>query len=591
MRRVLLISVASMALVGCDFAPDMLKPDVAVPTAFKEQPADAAIPTVEPASDGKWKRFDEQAKIEEFAWWHMFGDDTLDALMEQAMHDNPTLEMALNRVEAARAAAGIKAADEYPSVEVGAGPERTKQSAGAQSPNLPPGVKPNVKPYTLYGVRGTITYELDLFGRKRNQTKEAEHNAEAEQNNYRAARLSLQAELAQTYYQLLSLRAQETLLSTIVTTRQDFLTLTDSKVKAGASDDLVLSAARSDLSSAKAEYESVRDARAKAEHALALLIGIPPSELKVDEASLDKEPPKVPVGLPSELLERRPDIHAAEEGMAAANAAIGVARTGYFPDISLSLSGGYTSGELSELFNWSNHSWMVGPLAGTMLSQPIFEGGAIAAAKAQADANYSAAVNKYKAAVLQAFGEVEDQLSSVQAADERLKAAESALDSAKRVDEVAQERFKAGYSSQLERLDAERSNMAAARNKTAARADQYIATIQLIRALGGSWESPTTIGQETLPSVSQQTAHEEPREKPQNSHAEKSVEAVMPPVVENESKPADQDIATSDGSTSEKAKNAAGDAAKKPAAIPNVKLSDPAHGLDGVRVVPEDSAF
>lgn len=573
MRKLLLISVAGIALTGCDFAPKMVKPDVATPTAFKEQPADPAIPGVEPADDGKWKRFDEQAKIEEFAWWRMFGDDTLNGLMEQTMQGNPSLEVSLRRVEAARAAAGITESAEYPSVEVGAGPERTKQSAGAQEPNLPPGVKPNVKPYTLYGLRGTVSYELDLFGRKRNQTKQAEHNAEAEQNNYRAARLSLQAELAQAYFGLVAARSQEESLEKLLATRKDFLALTESKVKAGVSDDLALSAAEGDLATAKSDYESVRDARAKAEHALAILIGVPPSELKLDTTALEKDPPKVPIGLPSDLLERRPDIHAAEEQIAAANAAIGVARTGYFPDISLSISGGYTSSELSGLFDWSNHTWMIGPLAGTMLSQPIFEGGRIAAEKAQADANYAASVGQYKAAVLQAFREVEDQLSGLRAADERRQAAGSALASAKRADEITHERYTAGYSSQLEYLDAQRNRLAAERNEVQARLDQYATTIQLIRALGGSWQSSSS-----AENAAQQQAPEAKTEVVESSAPQE--ETAAPPVT---SIGRDFTPASTPATTDKKAADAADPAAAKPA--------ESVKGLEGLRVVPENSAF
>ncbi len=490
MRNGLIATVSLLALAGCDLAPDLVMPKVETPAAFKEEPSAPQTVTVEPATDGKWKRFDDRAQIMEVAWWRMFNDTTLDELMEKAMRDNPSLESAMARVASARATAGIREADLYPAVGIGFGPERTKQSPAAQEPNLPPNVAPNVKPYTLYKASGTISYELDLFGANRNRVAAAEADAKAEENNYHAARLSLQAELAQTYYRLIALRSEEMLLAQTVETRQDELVITKQKVDAGVSDTLVFSSAEAELARIQGEYASVREARAKAEHALAVLIGIPPSELKVDLTALSKTPPSVPVGMPSTLLERRPDVKRAAAQIAAANARIGVARTGYFPDISLALTGGFVSGELEDLFKWSNRSWMIGPLAGTILTQPIFEGGRIAAQRAQSDANYAQAVGDYKSAVLQAFREVEDQLSGLQSAAERRKNAETAAAAATRAHDAAQARVEAGYSSHLEFLDAERQRLAAERTKIQVQGEQYITTIQLIRALGGSWDAP-----------------------------------------------------------------------------------------------------
>ena len=480
---------AAISLTACDLSPDFKLPDLAMPSVFKQDVAED-VASVAPATDGRWKRFDDTARIQEFAWWRMFGDTTLDGLMERAMKDNPTLEAALERVKSARAVSDDRDADLYPAIAVGVGPERSRQSPASQEPNLPPGTSANVKPYTLYRAQGTISYELDVFGRNRNRALAAWFDAAGEQNNFLASRLSLQAELAQTYFRLASLKAEEKLLNRTLATREEALALLKKKQEVGAVDTLVVSSSETDLANVKAERANVSDARKRSEHALAVLVGVPPSELTLDAAVLVAEPPTVPAGMPSSLLERRPDILRAVEAMKAANARIGVARTGYFPEISLSAMGGFVSGDIGDLFKWSNRTWMIGPLAGTAITQPIFEGGRIAAARAQSDADYAEAVANYRAAVLQAFREVEDQLSGVGAASERMKATRDGLAASARAYSVAKARFAAGYSSHIELLDAERSNLAAERAQVQTRGDQYVATVQLIRALGGSWQTP-----------------------------------------------------------------------------------------------------
>lgn len=478
-----------LALSACDLSPDFSLPDLLIPTSFKEDISSEPA-SVEPAGDGKWKRVDEKAHIEEFAWWRMFGDARLDGLMEQAMQDNPSLDSAMQRVAEARALAGDREADLYPSIAAGVGPVRQRLSPSSQQ-NIPSGTAPNVKPYTLYNARGTINYDLDLFGRNSNLAKAAGLDAQGEENNFLAARLSLQAELAQTYFRLIALRTEENILRRTIAARDKSLKLMRSKHDAGAVDTLALALAETDLAAAQGDAALVAQSRALAEHALAVLAGVPPTELKLAETLLNRSPPTVPAGIPSSLLERRPDIQRAVRAIAAANARIGVARTGYFPDISLSATGGFASGDLSDLFNWSNRTWLIGSLAGTVLTQPIFEGGRLAAAKAQAQAVYAAAVAEYRGEVLQALREVEDQLSGVRYAADQAKAASAGLNSANIALDVAGRRYKAGYSSYIDYLYAQSSALTAQRRKVQVTGTCYIATIQLVKALGGSWQAPS----------------------------------------------------------------------------------------------------
>lgn len=483
------LPISILTLSACDLAPEFKLPEISLPAAFKGEAVDAAA-TVEPAADGKWKRVDDKAQIEEFAWWRMFGDAKLDALMEAAMKDNPSLEVALERVNAARATAQNRDADLYPAIEVGVGPERSRGSEASQRANMGSGSAPEVKPHTFYRAGGTITYELDLFGRERNRSVAAWFDAESEAENYRAARLTLQTELAQTYFRLAALKAEESLLNATVETRKTSLSLIEKKHEVGAVDALVVAAAQTELATISAQAAAITNTRVQAENGLAVLAGKSPSDAVLEVPMLTGVPPTVPAGLPSSLLERRPDIKRAVDAMKAANARIGVARTGYFPEISLSAMGGFVSGDLKDLFNWSSRTWAIGPMAGTILTQPIFEGGRIAAARAQTDADFNASVAQYRAAVLQAFREVEDQLSATSAAVERRAYAQTGLDAATRAEEIAQKRFDAGYSSHLELLDANRSKLAAERAQVQIAGEQYVALVQLIKALGGSWDTP-----------------------------------------------------------------------------------------------------
>jgi len=484
MNKKLLATASMLMLSACDFAPDLVMPDITVPQMFKEGASTAE--TVEPASDGKWKRFDDKAKIEEFAWWRMFNDAGLDALEEMAMKDNPSLEVAAARLEKARAEVTDADADLYPEISVGAGPTITRTS--------PDSIRPKgfayTKAHTTYAARGTINYEFDLFGKYRNLSKIAEMNAEGEDQNYRAARLSLQAELAQSYFQLAALKAELDLLERSAKTREQALTLTQKKHEVGAVDDAALAAAQSDLATVAAERAGVAQQRAVQEHALAILVGQAPAALNVDPALLNQAPPVIPAGMPSHLLERRPDIQAAVKSIAAANANIGVARTGYFPDISISTVGGFASGELSDLFKWSNRTWTIGPLAGTMLTQPIFEGGRLSAAIAERNADYTGAVASYRGTVLQAFREVEDNLSGLRNLSEQGAATDNAVAAATRTEAIAQARYQEGATSYLEPLDAERSLLAAQRSAVQVMGNRYITTVQLVKALGGSWQTP-----------------------------------------------------------------------------------------------------
>jgi multidrug efflux system outer membrane protein len=485
-KRGLLLTVSLLAFGACDLAPDFKMPEIDLPAAFKEAPAAAPVA---PATDGKWQRFDGKAKLDETAWWQLFNDPVLNAFEEAAMKDNPSLDAALARVDAARAAAKVARADLFPAITAGAGPTRQQISPASINAQFPAGVT-KTKPFTLYDVRGTVTYDVDLFDKYRNNAKAVGLDSRAVQQNYRAARLALQADLAQAYFTYAAYTKELDVLTQMEKAQSQLLGLTRKKREIGAIDDLQVAAQETDLATTQQAKAQVAQAKAAQEHLIAILVGKPPASFAMEKALMTGKPPEVPVGLPSALLERRPDIQAAAEGIAAANARIGVARAGYFPDLSLTAMGGFTSDELGTLFNWSNRSWLIGPLAGTMLTQPIFQGGRVAATVAERKADYQEAVANYRGAVLQAFREVEDQLSGLKNLSDEARAANQAVKSSKRGYDIAKQRYDVGYSSYLEYLDAQRNFLNSQRAQVQVQGNRYVTTVQLIRALGGRWDAP-----------------------------------------------------------------------------------------------------
>lgn len=480
------VSVAVL-FSACDLAPEMKLPEFALPEMFKESPA------VEPVDaamiDGvNWKRVDTKITRAETAWWRVLNLPELDGLMEQAMKESPTIDVALARVNAALGLAEISGAALMPSVDVGAGPQRQRQSQGLINANSPPGFVLPAKPFTSYTVQGSISYMFDLFGKNRNTAKAAQLSAEAEESNYYAARLGLQAEIARAYVDRASLLAEKNVLTRTLSTRQEVLAHVKRKHLVGAVDDLVLAAAEREVAEADTQRASVAQAMSQAEHRLATLIGVVPANLKLNDYVLTAPPPQVPAGMPSLLLTRRPDIDAAIKSIAVANARVGAARAGYFPDISLSVSGGFGALSLSDIFKKPNQFWSLGPMAGgTVLTQPLFRGGEIEGTLAARKAEYDQASASYKSAVLTALREVEDGLSNQRELNAQAASVSKGLTAAKRAYAVAGERYKVGYSSQLEYLDAERNLLGAERTHIQTLGQRYVATIQLIAALGGGW--------------------------------------------------------------------------------------------------------
>lgn len=471
-----LATVAMAAwLAGCSVAPRYQPPAPPAVGAFKE-----AIPASEA---GQWKAAEPSDALARGEWWRVFNDARLDQLQAEAAQANPSLQAGWARLTRARAIGRASQAEQLPRIDAGTGPTRMRASPAAQ------GLAPDadVSAQTLWRAQAAVSYEVDLFGRVASTVAAASADTEQAQALYRSLLLAVQADVAQHHFALRALDGELALLEQTVTLRQTALDLVERRFRAGETSELDAARARTELSVTRAEAIGLARRRAEVEHALAVLLGKAPAELSLARSLLAFEAIAIPPGLPSALLERRPDIAAAERAMAAANARIGVARAAAFPRLSLTGALGFESADLGDLFRWSSRTWALGPLVGGMLSAPLFDGGRNRALAEGAGAQYDEAVADYRGRVLTAFREVEDSLSGLRTLAQQSIEQQQAVDAARRTAQLSASRYRNGFVNHLELIDAERSLLAAQRAATQIERDRALATVGLIRALGGGW--------------------------------------------------------------------------------------------------------
>jgi multidrug efflux system outer membrane protein len=473
--------MAALLLTACA-APEFKQPSVPTVAAFKESQVPAAGAT-RTASDGTtWKvgqPAEQQARGE---WWRAFHDQQLDALVAEASANNQSLTVAAARVKQARAIAGIAEADRIPQVGVGVGAQRARLSPleALQAPGTP------VAPSNSYSARLSASYEVDLFGRVSANVAAARGDAGAVEATYRSVLLSLQADVAQTYFRLRALDAELATVEQTVRLREESVRVTGRRFELGDIGEFDLARARTELSTARAEAIGLQRQRATSEHALAVLLGKPASAFTAPAAPLMDAAalPLIPAGLPSTLLERRPDIASAQRTMEAANARIGVARSAMFPALSIGANGGGVGSSFADVFKWSSRSWLLG----AALSMPLIDGGRNRANVVRSEAALEEAVGTYRQSVLAAFAEVEDNLAGLRVLAGQSAEIEQALVSARRSADLAQKLYDAGRSGYLELLDAQRNLATVERNAVQLRGDRAVTTVALIRALGGGWD-------------------------------------------------------------------------------------------------------
>jgi multidrug efflux system outer membrane protein len=486
-------------LAACSVEPTYKRPDVDTPAAFKETPASAgsaaSTPSAASAHDtGTWKQAQPADDALRGEWWKIFGDAQLDALEQQAVDANQDLKAAAARVQQARAVTQAAKSDWFPKFDAGFGPTRERASAASQF--LPDSAGGTTG--TIWRAQVTASYEADLFGRVSSNVNASRADEQQSEALFRSVLLSLQADVAQNYFELRELDADQDLYRRTVALREDTLKLVERRFKEGDIGELDVSRSRNELASARADAVGVARQRAASEHSLAILLGKPPANFSFAEAPLVPVAVRVPPGLPSALLERRPDISAAERAMAAANARVGLAKSAFFPKLDITGAFGFESATLGDLFMWSSRAFILGPFAGTALTVPLFDGGRRKANLAQARSKYDEDVAQYRQQVLVAFREVEDNLADLRLLDDQMRDQNAAVTASQRAAHLSTTQYTEGAISYLDVIDSERQVLNSQLQASHLYGTQAVATVNLIRALGGGWgdvkPGDTTVG-------------------------------------------------------------------------------------------------
>ena len=466
--------LAGLALLsGCSFAPKYGKPAVQTPAAYKE---------IKSASTNGWKVAEPRDGALRGNWWEMFGDAQLNALEEQVNISNQNIAAALASFLSARALVKEARAQLFPTLAAAPSVTRSRTGSVVRQANLPTRAAPTI---TEYSLPLDASWQLDLWGRIRNTVNANASEAQATAADLENARLTAHAELAVDYFQLRAQDDLERLFEATVAAYRESLDLTRVRFQTGIASDEDVAQAETQLETAQAQDTNLGILRAQLEHAIALLVGKPASTFSISFDSLKVGPPPIPFGLPSELLERRPDIAAAERRVAEANAQIGVAKAAYYPTVTLSASGGFQNSTIPELLTWSSRVWSVG----AMLAETIFDAGLRKATVQQFQAAYDRTVAAYRQAVLTAFQQVEDNLAALRILAQQVQEQDQAVKSSERYLGLATDRYKLGIDSYLNVITAQAILLGNRQTLVNLRTQQMTASVRLVEALGGGWDT------------------------------------------------------------------------------------------------------
>jgi NodT family efflux transporter outer membrane factor (OMF) lipoprotein len=457
------LAVAAVALGGCMVGPDYVRPDVDTPAAYKEMAG--------------WKRAEPRDQLARGQWWEMFGDRELDALAARVDVSNQTIRIAEANFRQARALAEQARSGLFPTVNAGASAFRTRSPSGSGS---------SAVTSNNYDLAASASWEVDLWGRVRRGVESGEANWQASAADLESVRLASQTALVQTYIALRLADAQRRLLEETVAAYERSLRLTRNRYAAGVAARVDVVQAEVQLKNAQAQLVDLGLDRAQFEHAIAVLIGVPPAALSIAPATkVVAVLPAIPVGVPSELLERRPDIAAAERAVAAANARIGVAQAAFYPALTLSAAGGYRSGSFADWLSAPSWFWSLG----ASLAQSLFDGGLRRAVSDQAIAAYDGQVAQYRQTVLAGFQEVEDSLAALQILAEEVRFLEEATRAARQSVQLTINQYEAGIVSFLNVITAQTIALNIERTLLNVQGRRFLASVQLVRALGGGWDA------------------------------------------------------------------------------------------------------
>lgn len=473
---IILTATSTFAQIG----PDFMKPTTDVPAIYKGRAV--------------WRESRPLDNMPKGAWWKVFKDERLNSLMDRATVENQQLKAAIARFDQARASARIARGNFFPAVSLV--PVITHQGTSA---NMPSAFDLNGVRYKdfSYDVPLDLSYEVDLWGKVRREVESARAGASAAFVAIHQVHLGIQADVAANYFRIRSLDSELAIVQEAIGWRKQAYDIAAARVKAGAGSDLELQQAATEVATAESGIPALQAQRDPLENAIAILVGANAADFKIRSNALSAtaSPPRVPSGAPSDLLERRPDVAQAERLLASSCAKIGVAKAAFFPSVRLIGNAGYLSGELSNLFDTASQKWTLGP----SISVPLFAGGKGRGLNERVRAEYDESLASYRQSILGAFAEVENSLSAMRNLASGQDAVNRATESAHKAAEIAKTRYEAGTSPYLEVIEANRTLLVTERTRAQLIGQRLIASISLIKALGGGWEqsAPSNVPQTT----------------------------------------------------------------------------------------------
>lgn len=464
-RGVFVIVAAALSLAGCAVGPKYKTPPVPTPPTYKEI--------------GDWKTAQPSDQNLGGNWWEIFQDPQLNALEQQVDVSNQNLKAAVAQYQESRAALRYTRADYYPTI--GTAPSATREK---YANNRPPSSGLNGQTFNDFVAPVSLSYQVNAWGRVSKNVESYREQAQASAADLAVVNLTMHADLAIDYFAARTLDAEEKLLQDTVAQYQQALELNEERYKGGLASEVEVEQARTILETTRAQLVDVGVARAQYEHAAAVLVGRPPAEFTLPPLPLTTPPPAIPVGVPSELLERRPDIAAAERRVASSNAQVGLAKTAYYPLVNIIGSGGFESGTITTLLQGPSALWAVGASA----AETIFDGGRRHALNDEAKATYDSSVASYRQTVLSAFQQVEDNLAALRVLEQEAGVQAVAVESAQRSLDLSNTRYDGGVTSYLEVITAQNAALSDEVTAVNILGRRMASAVVLIEALGGGWD-------------------------------------------------------------------------------------------------------
>ena len=491
------IALLCALLAGCNVGPKYHPPAIKAPPAFKEPPAQFK------EVDG-WNVAQPQDAALRGKWWEIYNEPDLNALEEQLNIDNQNIRQAFENFMEARALVREARSQYFPTVTVGGSYTRSQASSNVKSASSTSTGTPSGAQTQLFSLPADISWEPDLWGKVRNAVHASQYQAQLSAADLENERLTEQASLAEFFFEIRGQDALQKLLNETVEADRKALQIARARYDTGVDDQISVVEAQTTLDSAQSAAINLGIARAQYEHAIATLIGKPASAFSIPVEAKTSAPPPIPIGLPSQLLERRPDIAAAERNMASANAQIRVAYAAYYPVLTLSATGGLESSALKNLMSASSRFWSVGP----SISETVYDGGLRRATVNQHIATYNANVAAYRQSVLTAFQQVEDSLATVRILSQQILRQQEAVDSSQTFLKLELGRYETGIDPYIDVVTAQITLLTNQQSRTNLQVQQMTASVQLIEALGGGWDKsqlPTSTQVTEKPSKSDTT--------------------------------------------------------------------------------------